>query len=66
VPDSPEILRTVLSHFGNTIRITQRQWTHITEAHDYMAGNLDKVVETIAEPSRIIQGTEDESLALRE
>jgi len=31
-----------------------------------MAGNLDSVIETLAEPSRIIQGQRGESLALRD
>jgi hypothetical protein len=65
--DNPgDIIETAVSVFGNTIRVTVRQWTHITESHDYMAGNLDKVLETLAEPSRIIEGTEGESLALRD
>lgn len=64
LPD--EVLRRVVSVHGNTIRITAHQWAHIIEAHDYMAGNLDKVVETIAEPSRVIAGGLGESLALRD
>ncbi len=51
-----DLIQTAISVHGHTIRITVRQWTHITEAHDYMAGNLDKVLETIAEPSRVIAG----------
>lgn len=63
MPDDP--LCTVISVFGNTIRITARQWAHVTEAHDYMSGNLDKVLETISDPERIIAGEAGESLALR-
>lgn len=47
------------------IRITARQWAHVIEAHDYMAGNADKVLETIAEPDLIVEGKQGESLALR-
>lgn len=61
-----DVLRTAVSVHGNTIRITARQWSHILEAHDYMAGNLDKVVETLAEPSRVIIGLHGEHLALRD
>ena len=61
-----EILQTAVSVHGHTIRITARQWAHVTEAHDYMSGNLDKVLETLAEPSRIIAGESGESLALRD
>jgi hypothetical protein len=51
-----DVLYTVTSVFGNTIRITARQWAHVTEAHDYMSGNMDKILETLAEPERIIAG----------
>ncbi|NJN99222.1 MAG: hypothetical protein HC875_36575 [Anaerolineales bacterium] len=63
---SKEVLQTVTSVYGHTIRITVQQWVHITESHDYMAGNLDKVAETLAEPSRVIQGEQGEFLALRD
>jgi hypothetical protein len=61
-----DVIQTAVSVYGHTIRLTAKQWTHVTEAHDYMAGNLDKVLETIAEPSRIIAGTQGEVLALRD
>jgi hypothetical protein len=50
---------------GNIIRITAKQWLHVIEAHDYMAGNIDKTLETIAEPDMIVAGRQGESLALR-
>ena len=61
-----DVLQTAISVHGHTIRITARQWAHVTEAHDYMSGNLDKVLETIAEPGRISRGEQGESLALRD
>jgi hypothetical protein len=60
-----DVLHTVTSVFGNTIRITATQWAHVTEAHDYMSGNMDKILETLAEPERVIAGQHGESLALR-
>jgi hypothetical protein len=60
-----DVLRRVVSVQGNAIRITAQQWAHTVEAHDYMAGNLDKVIETIAEPSRVVAGSGGEVLALR-
>jgi len=57
---------SVTSVQGNTIRITAKQWAHVIESHDYMAGNLDKVLETLAEPDRIVEGKGGESLALRQ
>jgi hypothetical protein len=63
MPD--DILHTIVSILGHTIRITARQWAHVSEAHDYMSGNMDKVLETLAEPERVIAGGHGESLALR-
>lgn len=64
MPD--DVLQTATSVFDHTIRLTARQWAHITEAHDYMAGNMDKVLETLSEPSRVVQGAQSELLALRD
>lgn len=64
MPD--DVLYTATSVFGNQVRITARQWAHITEAHDYMSGNMDKILETLAEPERIIAGERGEALALRD
>jgi hypothetical protein len=64
VPD--DLLYTATSVFGHTIRITARQWAHVTEAHDYMSGNMDKVLETITQPQRVIAGERGELLALRD
>lgn len=61
-----DTLYTIKSVSGNVIRITAKQWAHVIEAHDYMAGNMDKVLETLAEPERIVEGKQGESLALRQ
>lgn len=61
-----DLMQTTISVFGHTIRVTARQWAHVTEAHGYMSGNMDKVLETLAEPSRVIKGQRGESLALRD
>lgn len=61
-----DVLQTAESVFQHPIRLTARQWAHSIEAHDYMAGNMDKVLETLAEPSRVIAGPHGESLALRD
>lgn len=61
-----EVLQTVISVHGHTIRLSAQQWAHITESHDYMAGNIDKVLETLAEPARIVLGRQGELLALRD
>lgn len=61
-----DILHTVTSVLGNTIRITAKQWAHVTEAHDYMSGNMDKILETLSSPNRVIIGENGEHLALRQ
>ncbi|MBI3193386.1 MAG: hypothetical protein HYZ34_02840 [Ignavibacteriae bacterium] len=50
---------------GKNIRLTYKQWYHIIESHDYMAGNLEKIVETIAQPESIVRGTVGELLAMK-
>ncbi len=47
------------------IRLTYKQWVHITETHDYMSGCLDMVIDTISDPDYIIHGWVDELIALR-
>lgn len=61
-----DILQTVNSINGHSIRVTARQWAHVIENHDYMAGNLDKVLETLSQPNRIVSGQAGESLALKD
>ena len=64
--DREDTLQIVQSVNGNLIRVTARQWMHIVEAHDYMAGNMDLVLETVAEPDIILSGIRGEVLALRQ
>ncbi len=47
---SKDIIEVVVSKNKIPIRITHKQWSHITENHDYMAGCIDVVLETLAEP----------------
>lgn len=53
------------SQKGIPIRITHERWTHITESHDYMAGNMDLVLATIEDPDYIVSGEKDEQIALK-
>jgi hypothetical protein len=64
VTDAP-IVAEVVSVHGHRIRLTLRQWVHVIENHDYMAGNRELVLETIADPDELVQGEEGEILALR-
>ncbi len=61
----PSTLAEVMSVQGHLIRLTMRQWLHISENHDYMAGNRALVLETIADPDELLAGSAGETLALR-
>ena len=61
----PTGLAEVVSVRGHRIRLTLRQWLHISENHDYMAGNRTLVLETIANPDALVAGEAGETLALR-
>ena len=61
----PSVLAEVVSVPGHRIRLTLRQWLHISENHDYMAGNRTLVLETIADPDELVAGEAGETLALR-
>jgi hypothetical protein len=58
-------MHIITSKNGVPIRLTYEQWTHVAEAHDYMAGNLDIVLETLSDPDYIISGWTDELIALK-
>ena len=57
---------TILSKQGILIRLTAERWSHITEEHCELAGMKLEVLETIANPTRIFMGFEEELLAIRE
>ena len=59
------ILATSRSVNGKEIRLTYRQWAHIIESHDYMAGNLELIIETAGSPDNIVEGMQGELIALK-
>jgi hypothetical protein len=61
----PGPLAEVFSVRGHRIRLTLRQWVHIMENHDYMAGNRELVLKTLADPDELVEGEAGETLALR-
>ena len=62
---SQNVIEVVISQNGWPTRLTYKQWSHITENHDYMAGCIGMVLETIAEPDLIVKGWTDELIALK-
>ncbi len=59
------MIGAVISKNGCDIRLSAERWSHIVEAHDYMAGNQDLVFETIENPDCIIQGEKNELITIR-
>ena len=47
------------------IRLTNERWTHIVENHDDMAGYYFDVLETVTNPTWVLQGDEDELWAVK-
>ncbi len=60
-----DLLETTKSVFGKTVLLTIKQWYHIVESHDYMAGNVDKIMETVNAPDCIVKGFKGELLAVK-
>ncbi len=56
---------SAISKTGKPIRLTDERWVHITEEHAELAGYRLEVLETIADPERIIAGHGGELLATR-
>ncbi len=50
---------------GIPIRLTHERWTHITEEHNELAGLRLEVLETVAQPERIVEGQYGAALAVR-
>jgi hypothetical protein len=47
------------------IRLTDERWNHIVESHDDMAGYYYDILESIANPTWVVQGDEDELWAIK-
>jgi hypothetical protein len=58
-------MEIAVSRNGMPIRISDERWTHVVEAHDYMAGNIELVIETIEDPYAMVVGSKGELIALR-
>jgi len=60
------VIEKVLSKNDTPIRLTDERWAHIVEEHCELAGMRLEVLETVASPSRILEGKAGELLAVRE
>jgi hypothetical protein len=59
------LISAVLSRGGVPIRLTNERWAHIIEEHGELADLRQKILDTVAEPERIVEGQTGELLALR-
>ncbi len=57
---------TVTSKNGVTIRLPEERWDHILTGHGELAEMQQDVLDTVAEPERILAGGAGELLAVRE
>ena len=48
------------------IRLPDERWHHIVQRHDDLAEQRGMIVQTIAAPTRILQGNEGAFMAIRE
>ena len=60
------MIENVLSKNNVLIRLTDERWSHIVEEHCELAGMRLEVLETVANPLKILAGEADELLAIRE
>jgi hypothetical protein len=60
------MIAIVPSRNGVPIRLTDERWAHVTEEHGELAGLRLEVLQTIAEPVRVLEGREGALLAVRE
>ena len=60
-----DIIRVAISKNSVPIRLTYKQWAYIIDSHDYMAGNMDMVLESVEDPDYIVCGWTDELIALK-
>jgi hypothetical protein len=60
------VTATVSSKNEIGIRLTDERWAHIEEEHNELAGLRTPVLQTIAQPDRVLAGGAGELLAVRE
>ena len=58
-------MHTVRSRNQVLIRLTRERWQHIIDNHDELTRKLKLVLDAVANPDIIIQGEQNELLAVR-
>jgi hypothetical protein len=60
------MISVILSKNSVPIRLAEERWRHILEEHGELADLQQEILQTVAEPERIVEGKAGELLALRE
>lgn len=50
----------IVSKSGNTVRLTDERWAHITKEHGELAGLRVDVLETVSSHDRVLVGGDGE------
>lgn len=53
---------TILSVNKIPIRLTSERWAHVVENHNDMAGYYYEILETVASPTFVVEGEENDEL----
>lgn len=48
------------------IRLNDERWAHISDEHSELAGFRETILQVVTDPDRILAGSVDELLAVRE
>jgi|TARA_B100000315_G_C14417957_1_gene514146 hypothetical protein len=59
------MVHTVVSKNEIPVRLTAERWAHIVEEHNELAGLRLDVLETVADPERILAGGAGEFFGLK-
>jgi hypothetical protein len=55
----------LIAKSGLTIRLPEERWQHIAEQHPELANLQPKVIQTLEDPDKILQGNDGELLAVK-
>jgi len=59
-------MANAVSQNGISIRLPDERWEHIIIRHEFLSDKKDLVLETIAEPDRILDGDEGALMAVKQ
>ena len=59
------LTKTSISKNGVTIRLPEERWQHITQRHQNLTNQQEVILNTIANPERIVCGNEGSLMAVQ-